>query len=130
MKITKRQLRRIIKEERQKLIKEQFGAIDREIMNPLVEFGQQWSGLGNAIQDQMIDISNAFGTGEFDEAVYEINPNALDRAFERLQRPLSALAREGSENAMEMMDAMEAAAEIFAQGEAEVEADARAAGDR
>jgi len=51
-------------------------------------------------------------------------------AFQRLQRPLSALARAGSEDAEEVMDAMEAAAEIFAEGEAEVDADARAAGDR
>ena len=130
MKITKKQLRRIIKEERQKLIKEQFGAMDKEAMSPLVTFAQAYSGLGNAIQSQLIDLVNAHIEGRVEDAVYEMNPNALDRAFERLQRPLSALAREGSDDAMDMMDAMEAAAEIFAQGEAEVEDDARAAGDR
>jgi hypothetical protein len=130
MKITKNQLRRIIKEERQKLINEQFGAMDKEILNPLAAFGQAWSGLGDAIQSQVIDLSNAHGTGEFEEAVYELNPNALDRAFEKLQRPLSSLARDGSDNAMDLMDAMEAAAEIFAAGDEEVESDARAAGGR
>ena len=129
MRITKRQLRRIIKEERQKLIKEQFGAMDKEAMSPLVAFAQAYAGLGNAIQSQLIDLVNAHIEGRVEDAAYEMNPNALDRAFERLQRPLSALAREGSDDAMDMMDAMEAAAEIFAQGDAEVEADARAAGD-
>ena len=129
MKITKKQLRRIIKEERQKLIKEQFGAMDKEAMSPLVAFAQAYSGLGNSIQSQLIDLVNAHIEGRVEDAAYEMNPNALDRAFERLQRPLSARAREGSDDAMDMMDAMEAAAEIFAQGEAEVEADARAAGD-
>ena len=156
MKITKKQLKRIIKEERRKLlkevaapipltsrasrefagavkgkvVKEQFGAINKESMSPLVQFAQSYSGLGDAIQSQLIDLVNAHIEGRVEDAVYEMNPNALDRAFERLQRPLSALAREGSEDAMDMMDAMEAAAEIFAQGDAEVEADARAAGDR
>lgn len=130
MRITKKQLRRIIKEERQKLLKEQFGAMDKEAMSPLIVFAQAYSGLGDAIQSQLIDLVNAHIEGRVEEAAYEMNRNALDRAFQRLQRPLSALAREGSDDAMDMMDAMEAAAEIFAQGEAEVEADARAAGDR
>ena len=130
MRITKKQLRRIIKEERQKLLKEQFGAMDKEAMSPLIVFAQAYSGLGDAIQSQLIDLVNSHIEGRVEEAAYEMNPNALDRAFQRLQRPLSALAREGSDDAMDMMDAMEAAAEIFAQGEAEVEADARAAGDR
>ncbi len=130
MRITKKQLRRIIKEERQKLLKEQFGAMDKEAMSPLIVFAQAYSGLGDAIQSQLIDLVNAHIEGRVEDAVYEMNRNALDRAFQRLQRPLSALAREGSDDAMDMMDAMEAAAEIFAQGEAEVEADARAAGDR
>ena len=130
MRITKKQLRRIIKEERQKLLKEQFGAMDKEAMSPLIVFAQAYSGLGDAIQSQLIDLVNAHIEGRVEDAVYEMNRNALDRAFQRLQRPLSALAREGSDDAMDMMDAMEAAAEIFAQGDAEVEADARAAGDR
>jgi hypothetical protein len=129
MKITKNQLRRIIKEEKQKLLKE-YGAANMESMSPLVTFAQAYAGLGDAIQSQLIDLVNAHIEGRIEDAVYEMNPNALDRAFEKLQRPLSALARAGSDDAMDMMDAMEAAAEIFAEGDAEVEADARAAGDR
>ena len=129
MRITKKQLRRIIKEERQKLLKE-YGAMNKNSMSLLISFAQAYAGLGDAVQSQLIDLVNAHIEGEIEEAAYEMNPNALDLAFQRLQRPLSALAREGSDDAMDMMDAMEAAAEIFAQGEAEVEADARAAGDR
>ena len=110
MKITKRQLRRIIKEERQKLLKRR-----RRKMNPLVQFAQAYSGLGDAIQSQVIELSNAHGTARFEDVVYELNPNALDRAFERLQQPLAALAQAGSEDAMDIYYAMEAAAEIFAQ---------------
>ena len=55
MKVTKRQLRRIIREEKSKLLKE-YGAMDKEVMNPTVAFAQAWSGLGDAIQGQMIDL--------------------------------------------------------------------------
>ena len=129
MRITKKQLRRIIKEEKQKLLKE-YGAANMEVMSPLVAFAQAYSGLGDAIQTQIIDLINAHIEGRIEDAVYEMNPNALDRAFERLQQPLTALGRDGSEDALDMMDAMEQAKEIFAKGDAEVEADARAAGDR
>jgi hypothetical protein len=128
MKITKRQLRRIIKEEKAKLLKE-YGAMNKEIQSALLQFAQAYAGLGNAVQEQLIDLVNAHVEGRIEDAVYEMNPNALDMAFERLQHLLSDLARAGSEDAMDMMDAMEAAAEIFAEGDAEVDADARAAGD-
>jgi len=128
MKITKRQLKRIIKEEKSKLLKEQYN--DIEPLSPLVAFAQAWAGLGSAVSSQVLDLSNAHIEGRIEDAVYEMNPNALDVAFERLQRPLSALSRDGDDNASELMDAMEAAAEIFAEGDAEVNADRNAAGDR
>jgi hypothetical protein len=127
MKITKRQLRRIIKEEKQKLLKEQWSTA--EPLSPLVQFAQAWAGLGAAVSSQILDLSNAHIESRVEDAAYEMNPNALDIAFERLQRPLSELSREGSEDAAELMDALEAAAEIFAEGDAEVDADAKAAGD-
>lgn len=128
MRITKRQLKRIIKEEKQRLLNEQWGSV--EPLSPLIQFTQAWSGLGGAVSSQIVDLSNAHIEGRIEDAVYEMNPNALDLAFERLQRPLSVLARDGDENAAELMDALEAAAEIFAEGDAEVERDAAAAGDR
>jgi len=128
MKITRHQLRRIIKEEKQKLLKEQWTSA--EPLSPLVQFAQAWAGLGGAVSSQILELSNAHIEGRIEDAAYEMNPNALDVAFERLQRPLSALSSEGSEDAAELMSAMEAAAEIFAEGDDEVERDARAAGDR
>jgi len=95
-----------------------------------VAFGQAYSGLGDAIQSQIIDLVNAHIEGRIEDAVYEMNPNAHDRAFERLQRPLSELSRDGCDNAADMMDAMEKAAEIFKEGDEDVERDGRAAGDR
>ena len=128
MKITKRQLKRIIKEEKSKLLKEQYN--DTEPLSPLVQFAQAWASLGDAVSSQILNLSNAHIEGRIEDAVYEMNPNALDLAFEKLQRPLAALARDGDEKAEELMDAMEAAAEIFAEGDDEVESDATAAGDR
>jgi len=126
MKITKRQLKRIIKEERTRLLKE-FGAMDREVMSPLVQFAQAWSGLGDAVQSQMIDVINGYIENN-EEAVYEINPNALEVAERRLMRPLNDLGQTNPD-AEEVVEALEWARGIFDQGDAEVEADARAAGD-
>ena len=124
MKITKNQLKRIIKEEKQKLLKENWNTA--EPLSPLVQFAQAWAGLGGAVSSQVLDLSNAHIEGRIEDAVYEMNPNALDVAFQRLQQPLSTLSRDGDENAAELMDALEAAAEIFAEGDQEVEDDAGA----
>ena len=128
MKITKRQLRRIIKEEKQKLIKEQWGAGSRESLSPLVSFGQAWSGLGNAVQEQMITVVNGYIENN-PEDVYEINPNALEAADQKLRNSLHMLGQTNPD-AEELLEAMDWARDLFAEGEAEVDADARAAGDR
>ena len=121
MKITKRPLRRIIKEERQKLLKE-HGAMNESSMSPaqpqastLDAFAHAYLSLGDAVQSQLIELVDAHNDGRLEDGAYELSPEALDLAFQKLQRPLSALAREGSKDAMNMMNAMEAAAEIFAQ---------------
>ena len=124
MKITKNQLRRIIKEERQKLLKE-YGAMDKEVMSPLVDFGQAWSGLGDAVQSQIIDVVNGYIEND-QEAVYDINPNALDIAMRRLRSSLIDLGQ-SNPDAEEVMEALEWAQDIFRQGEEEVESDRRAA---
>ena len=126
MKVTKRQLRQIIKEEKAKVLNEMWGNV-AEPLSPLVAFGHAWAGLGGAIQEQMIDVVNAFIENRVED-VYEVNPNALDKAIERLYNPLEMLR--GSEEAEEVMAALDWAKEIFEEGDAEVEADARAAGDR
>ena len=123
MKITKRQLRRIIKEEKQKLLSEMWG--NQEVLSPLVAFSQAWAGLGGAVQEQMITVINGYIENNREE-VYEINPNALDLATERLWGPLSGL---DGDDAEDIKEALGWAKAIFEEGDAEVEADARAAGD-
>ena len=123
MKITKRQLRRIIKEEKARILSEMWGG--QESMSPLIQFAQAFSGLGGAVSDQVITIVNAYIEND-QEAVYGVNPNALDLAMERLGYPLRDM---GPGEAEEVLEALEWAKDIFKQGDAEVEADARAAGD-
>ena len=125
MKITKRQLRRIIKEEKARILSEMWG--NQEAMSPLIEFAQAFAGLGGAVSEQVITIVNGYIENN-QEAVYEVNPNALDMAMERLSRPLNNLGQ-SNPDAEEVMEALEWAQRIFEQGDAEVEADARAAGD-
>jgi|GEM_PF-1719363 hypothetical protein len=123
MKITKRHLRRIIKEEKSKLLNEQWG--NQESMSPLIQFAQAFSGLGGAVSEQVVTVVNAYIEND-QEAVYDINPNALDMALERLRYPLQDMGEDGDD----VMEALDWAKGIFEQGDAEVEADARAAGDR
>ena len=109
MKITKRQLRRIIKEEKQNILKEQWGG--KEALSPLVAFAQAWSGLGGAVQEQVLDLSNAHIEGRLEDAAYEINPNALDMAVERLGNALNVLGQTNPD-AEELMDALDEAQKL------------------
>jgi hypothetical protein len=134
IKITKRQLRRIIKEEKQKLLKEQFGSMV-ETGSDLIEFAQAYSGLGNAVQEQFSALVNEWNNNgahspDWEEAVYEQNPNAIDIVEQRLTSVLKRLAQEGSDDAEQLLWVIEEAQKIYRQGDDEVEADARAAGDR
>ena len=130
MKLTESQIRRIVRKEivreNKKIIKE-YGGMSVEIMSPLIQFAQDFAGLGGAVGEQVITIVNAYIEND-QEAVYEINPNALDMAMQRLSRPLNDLGQTNPD-AEEVMEALEWAKGIFEQGDAEVEADARAAGD-
>ena len=131
MKITKKQLKRIIREERQKLLKEQWGeSVDTGL--PLIEFAKAYAGLGGAVQDQVDAVVAAYVNGggpdseNFRETVYEQNPNAIDMAMERLGN----LYLDDSDDFAQLIEALEHAQSIYEEGYEEVEADARAAGDR
>ena len=128
--ITKRQLQRIIREEKQR-INEMWGT-GGEQMSVLIQFAQAYASLGGAVQAQVNEIINAYvdgGEDVFAEAVYEVNPNAIDLAYSRLAPILRAYSGDLGDEGDMVLDALNAAKEIFAQGDAEVEADARAAGD-
>ena len=133
MKITKRQLRRIIKEEKRKL-REGWGD-SVETGSDLIEFARAYSSLGSAIQQQFDALAAGWmvdGAHEpaWSELVYEQNPDAIDVASKRLMPGLRYLASEGNEDASHLLNMFEDALEIYAKGDEEVEADARAAGDR
>ena len=130
MKITKRQLKRIIKEEKRKLLREAWG--DRpETGVALIDFANAYSGLGDAVQSQVDAVVAAYVNGggpeseQFMEVVYEQNPNAIDMAMERLGR----LYLDDSDDYHMIIEALEHAQSIYEQGDDEVAADARAAGD-
>ena len=136
MKVTKTQLRRIIREEKSRLVNEQNVWARGESASALLSFGRAYAGLGAAVQEQTDAIVEAYLAGgarehdpdqHFLEVVYEQNPNAIETAYSALRMPLRFL---GDENAGDVLDALEEAMNIIRQGDAEVEADARAAGDR
>ena len=131
MKISKRQLRRIIKEEKARVLKEQWGSRP-ETGSGLIEFAKAYAGLGDAVQSQLDEIvavynNSAPGSEEFMEVVYEQNPNAIMMAYDKLGRILGMME---DDDAIGIQEALQAAMEIYEQGDEEVEADARAAGDR
>ena len=112
MKITKRQLRRIIKEEKAKVLKEQFNM--QEALDPMAAFGQAWASLGSAVQEQIVDVTNAYIQNDKD-AAYEINPNALDIAMRRLMPAVNRL--EASSDKDEFADALQWAESLFQEVE-------------
>jgi hypothetical protein len=126
MKITKRQLRRIIREEKQKLINENW---ERETGSMLIDFAQAWASLGGAVQEQVVAVLAAWSDGahepDWSDAVYEQNPNAIDMAVQRLGPFLRDLGEDGEY----LWDALEEAQKVYRQGDREVEDDAGAAGD-
>jgi len=132
MRLSRRQIRRVIKEERRKILNEMWGD-SVETGSPLIEFAQAYSGLGDAVQQQVEAVVAAYINGggpksqQFAETVYDQNPNAIDMAMDRIGRVLryGDLGEEGEQ----VFHALESAQEIYMQGEEEVEADARAAGD-
>ena len=132
MRVAKRQLRRIIKEEKRKILKEQWGA-ELDTGSPLIEFARAYMGLGDAVASQVDAIVEAYhnsgGVGDqrFNEAVYDQNPNAINLAMERLGRVLryGDLGDEGDG----ILEALEEAQDLFTRGDIEADADARAAGD-
>ena len=108
MKVTKRQLRRIIKEEKQKLLKEQYGDVEHGSL--LIDFAQAFAGLGGAVQEQLMSVTKVYlvdggQPDELDDVIYQQNPAALDMALERLRGPLGDL--KGHEEADYLLDMFE-----------------------
>ena len=116
MKITKRQLRRIIKEEKDKLLRE---ARDTGGASPLIDFASAYAGLGSAVQEQVVAVVEAmvqFGENspEFEDAVYSQNPNALEMAQRALLSHLNGIAGDDAED---LLTALEMAIDLINQGD-------------
>jgi len=133
MRVTKRQLRRIIREEKQRLRENVWAR--GEGASALLEFGKAYAHLGAAVGEQCDAVVNAYHAGgarehdpnqHFLEVVYEQNPNAIEMAHNTLRQPLQAL---DGQDAEDVLDALNEAMEIIRQGDEEVAADAAAAGD-
>ena len=109
MKITQKQLRRIIREERSRLLSEQGGFGPDNMAMVLIEFAKAWSSMGGAVQEQVEAIIEASEgePEEFEEVVYQQNPNAIDMALRQLENK-----GENLEGMDDLMDTLWTAQEI------------------
>jgi len=118
MKVSKKRLRSIIREERSRLLSEQGGwNAEFENRSRLLDFAQAWSGLGGAVQEQVVSVLAAWQEGahepDWSDAVYEQNPNAIEMAGEKLMPLLRNMNWEPAE---ELMDALEEALKVINEG--------------
>jgi len=158
VKISKSKLRQIILEEAASLISESFSPMTSratpqiksiaqggrlnemwgegaETGSALIDFAKAYASLGGAVQQQVDAVVGAYVNGggpesdQFLEVVYEQNPNAINMAMDKVGRLVRNSHGLGDEGEM-VLEALQAAVEVYEQGDAEVESDARAAGDR
>ena len=126
MKITKRQLKRIIKEEKRKLLSEQ-GSAWGSGANPniladysILDFAIAWGTLGPQIQEQVIALLEVYGAGghapEWEESVYEQNPAAIESAMRKLGPSLNKM-KDTNDEAFDIYSAMETALEAIEEKE-------------
>ena len=154
MKITKKQLKKIIRESARKSFSPMKSRAHKDIRkavqaqrghriregwgesietgSDLIDFAKAYSSLGSSVQEQFEALANAWiieGAHEpaWSEAVYEQNPNAIDVVEQRLSSILKRLDREGIAGAGDLLDVIEEAQKIYRQGDAEVDADRTAA---
>jgi len=136
MKIKKSQLRRIIKEEKQKLLNE-FGPAGTDGASPLLDFAHAYANLGGQVQEQVeqvviAHINHGAESDEFQDAVYRQSSGGIRHALRTLQNPLSALkdnSPQGSDPAYDVREALSDAVSVYDEGDDEVRRDAEAAGD-
>jgi len=121
MRITKRQLKRIIKEEKLKLLSEQDSAwgsgANPNILEDysILDFAIAWGTLGPQIQEQVLALLEVYGAGghapEWEEAVYEQNPAAVREAMRKLGPSLQKM--QDFDEGFDIYSAMETALETI-----------------
>ena len=119
--VTRRQLRRLISEV----------SWSDETGSDLLDFAKSYASLGGAVQEQIDSIVSAYfhhglKSQEFQEAVYEVNPAAVEMAIGRMGRAIRYL---GTDEAEDIMTVLETAQKIYVEGDEEVTQDQIAAGD-
>ena len=134
MKITKRQLKRIIKEEKTKLLKEKWGGMGEESSgSALIHFAKAYASLGPQVQEQMEAVVSAYfnnfpaqgfvsheeimANPDFEDVAMQQNPAAIEAALSALgETNLHGLNAE--EESLQMDDALEVALKLL-RGEEE-----------
>ena len=125
MKITKRQLKRIIKEEKRKLLSEQ-GSSWGAGANPniladysILDFAIAWGTLGQQIQEQVLALLEAYGAGghrpTWEDAIDAQDPAAIRQAMEKLGPSLQKM--KDFDEGFDIYSALEDALEIIEEKE-------------
>ena len=137
MKITKRQLKRIIKEEKTKLLKEKWGGIgDESSGSALIHFAKAYAKLGPQVQEQVEAVVSAYfnnfpaqgfvsheeimANPNFEDVAWQQNPGAIEAAIRGLEYT-NFSGVDAHEELLQMHDALEVALDIQQQGESEEE---------
>ena len=125
MKITKRQLKRIIKEEKRKLLSEQgsawgSGAGPHTSDYAMLDFAEAWASIGPQIKEQVLEVLHSYGEGghdpEWTETVMMQNPAAIESAMRTLGPSLQKMG-DTSDEAFDIYSAMETALETIEEKE-------------
>ena len=134
MKITKRQLRRIIKEEKTRLLKEKWGGMGEESSgSALIHFAKAYAKLGPQVQEQVEAVVSAYfnnfpeagfvsheeimANPDFEDVAMQQNPAAIEMARKTLEYT-NFSGVDAHEELLQMDDAMEVALKLL-RGEEE-----------
>ena len=121
MKITKRQLRRIIKEEKRKLLSEQgsawgSGAGPHTSDYAMLDFAEAWASIGPQIKEQVLEVLHSYGEGghdpEWTETVMMQNPAAIESALRTLGPSLNKM-KDTNDEAFDIYSGLEGALEVI-----------------
>ena len=122
MKITKRQLKRIIKEEKRKLLSEQASAWGSGA-NPniladyaILDFAVAWGTLGPQVQEQVLALLEAYGAGghrpTWEDAIDAQDPAAIRQAMDTLGPSLQKM--QDFDEGFDIYSALKDALEVYA----------------
>ena len=129
MKITKRQLKRIIKEEKTKLLQEKWQGIgDESSGSALIHFAKAYASMGRQVQEQVEAITSAYfnnfpeqgfvsqeeiaANPEFEDVAMQQNPAAIEAALSALGNT-NLHGLDANEELLQIDDALEVALNLL-----------------